>query len=69
MIKPNMPSFAKLQLLLDGRDMKIADVVKATDIDASMFTRWKDGSYCPKIDKLYLLAKLFGVPLEYFLED
>nr|DAO61188.1 MAG TPA: helix-turn-helix domain protein [Caudoviricetes sp.] len=31
-------------------------------------SNWKNGVYVPKVDKLLIIAKYFGVPLEYFLE-
>ncbi len=30
---------------------------------------WKTGRSCPKSDKLYVLARYFGVDIEFFLED
>ncbi len=40
-----------------------------TGITKSTFTDWKTGRSKPKADKLATLAKYFGVPIEYFLED
>lgn len=44
-------------------------VAESTGITKSTFTDWKNGRSKPKLDKLLLLAKYFGVPMEYFVED
>ena len=38
-------------------------------IPANTFTDWKTRRSKPKVDKLAVLAKYFGVSIEYFLED
>lgn len=43
-------------------------VAKDTGIPKSTFSDWKSGKSKPKVDKLMILAKYFGVPIEYFLE-
>lgn len=40
-----------------------------TGIGRSTFTDWKTGRSKPGIEKMYLIAKLFGVSIEYFLEN
>ena len=45
------------------------EVAKQTGISTSTLTNWKYGRYKPKFDKLLILAKYFGVPVEYFAED
>lgn len=40
-----------------------------TGITKSTFTDWKNGRSKPKVEKLFMLAKYFGVPVEYFLEQ
>ena len=52
--------------LLESKGMKPADVCRETHIDASTFTRWKQGEYTPKVDKLVLIAKELGVDVSYF---
>lgn len=42
-------------------------VAKDTGLNAVMFYQWKNGEYCPKVDKIIKLADYFGVDLEYFL--
>ena len=44
-------------------------VSKETGISTATLTNWKYGRYNPKFDKLMILAKYFGVPVEYFAED
>ena len=41
-------------------------VSQETGIPKSVFSEWKSGRSAPKIDKLYEIAKLFSVDLEYF---
>ncbi len=41
-------------------------VAKATEIDPSVFTNWKQGKYTPKLDKLKKIADYFGVSVEVF---
>ena len=40
-----------------------------TGITASTFTDWKNGRSSPGVEKLNKIAKYFGVPIEYFLEE
>ncbi len=44
-------------------------VAKDTGIPTSALSNWKTGRYCPKFNKLLILAKYFDVPVEYFAED
>lgn len=57
-----------LERLMKEKDVKASDVAKETGIPQSVFTDWKKGRYTPKADKLYVLAKYFGVPMEVFFE-
>lgn len=43
-------------------------VSQETGIPKSTFSDWKAGRSAPKTEKLYAIAKLFEVPMEYFLE-
>ena len=52
--------------LRDERNLKDADVVKATGITKSTFSDWKSGRREPKIAKLAILAKYFNVSVDYF---
>lgn len=57
-----------LERLMKEKGVKASDVAKETGIPSSVFTDWKKGRYVPKADKLYALAKYFGVPMEVFFE-
>ncbi len=52
-------------------DLAVTDyeVSKQTGISTSTLTNWKYGRYTPKVDKLAVLAKYFGVSIEYFLSE
>lgn len=57
-----------LERLMKEKGVKASEVAKDTGIPSSVFTDWKKGRYTPKADKLYVLAKYFGVPMETFFE-
>jgi repressor LexA len=44
-------------------------VATATGIYPSTFSDWKSGRSNPGVEKLAKIAKFFGVPMEYFLEN
>lgn len=51
--------------LLKQKGVKTADVCKATGLKAPTFSDWKKGKSSPNADKLILIAKYFGVSVEY----
>ena len=51
--------------LLEIRNVRAADVAKATGLPKSMFSEWKNGRSNPKVDKLLLIADYFGVSIDY----
>ena len=51
--------------LRDSRNVKDADVSKATGITKSTFSDWKNGRSKPKDEKLLKIADYFGVTLDY----
>lgn len=53
--------------LRDQAHVKDADVVKATKINKSTFSDWKNGRSKPKLDKLQKIADYFGVTIEYLM--
>ena len=57
------------QRLLEKYGITAYKVAKETGISTATLTSWKYGRYNPKFDKLMILAKYFGVPVEYFAED
>ena len=61
--------YEKFAALLKQREITAYRVSKDTGIPANTFTDWKNGRSKPKFDKLLILAKYFGVPVEYFAED
>lgn len=61
--------YEKFAALLQQRGITAYRVSKDTKIPANTFTDWKSGRSKPKFDKLLILAKYFGVPVEYFAEE
>lgn len=57
-----------VEKLMEEKGVKASDVARETGIPSSVFTDWKKGRYTPKADKLYLIAKYFGVPMEIFFD-
>ena len=60
--------YQKYVELRDKKGMTDHRVSVDTGITKSTFTDWKNRRSRPKLDKLAILAKYFGVPIEYFLE-
>ncbi|RZT01206.1 helix-turn-helix domain-containing protein [Cuneatibacter caecimuris] len=53
--------------LLKEKDVRAADVSRATGISSTVFSEWKKGKSTPKQDKLQKIADYFGVSIEYLL--
>lgn len=64
-VEPNYERFVEL---LEARGITAYQVSKDTGINRSTFTDWKNGRSRPAAGKLYVLAKYFGVDMEYFME-
>lgn len=47
------------------RNIKDADVTRATGITSSTLSEWKKGKYTPKADKLQAIADFLKVSIEY----
>lgn len=60
--------YEKFRELLDEKNLTPYAVSKATGIPSTCLADWKSGRSKPKSDKLYILAKYFNVPMEYFFE-
>ena len=60
--------YEKFLKLLEERNLTAYKVSIDTGIPQSTFTDWKTGRSEPGARKLYVLAKYFGVPMEYFME-
>lgn len=58
--------YAKLR---DDRGFSDYRVSKETGIGAATLSDWKNGLTKPKIDKLFIIAKLFGVSVEDLCEE
>lgn len=60
--------YKKFALLLEETNKTIYRVSADTGIATATLYDWRDGRSKPKVDKLAVLAKYFGVSVEYFLE-
>lgn len=61
--------YKKFVALLEKSNKTAYLVSKETGIPQATLSDWKNGRSKPKFDKLLILAKYFGVPVEYFAED
>ena len=61
--------YDKFEALLKERNVRAADVAKATGITTTTLSAWKNGRYEPKNDKIQKIADYFGVPITYFFDD
>lgn len=61
--------YKKFALLLEKTNKTIYRVSADTGIATATLYDWRDGRSKPKVDKLAVLAKYFGVSIEYFLEE
>lgn len=59
--------YKRYEELLDLRKVSSYKVSKATGISTVTLSKWKQGIYTPKPDKLQLIADYFGVSLNYLL--
>lgn len=64
-----MFSYKKFSELLVKNNISAYKVAKDTGLYSPLFSEWKSGKSCPKIDKVKILADYFGVSIEYFLEE
>ena len=60
--------YEKFAELLEKNHKTASQVSKDTGIAENIFSYWKSGRSKPKVDKLLILARYFGVPLEEFIE-
>lgn len=61
--------YLKYAELRDQKGVTDYRVAKETGISIATLSNWKQGNYKPKLDKLLLIARYFGVPIEYFAEN
>ena len=60
--------YEKYARLRDEKGVTDYEVAKQTGVAKSTFSDWKIGRSSPKLEKLLLIAKYFGVSIEYFVE-
>lgn len=58
--------YDKFLHLLQEEKTTASKVAKATNLNRSTFTRWKNGDFTPKMETLKKIADYFGVPVSYF---
>lgn len=61
--------YKKFATLLEKTNTTAAKVAKATGINRSTFSHWKNGDYTPKIETLQKIADYFGVSVNYFYDE
>ena len=61
--------YNKYEALLKKTGKTSYQVSKDTGIGENTLSQWKTGRSNPKVDKLMILAKYFGVSVEYFLDS
>lgn len=61
--------YKKYATLRDERGLTDYRVAADTGVSTATLSSWKYGNYTPKVDKLLILAKYFGVPVEELLEE
>ena len=62
-------AYKKIEELFEKNHTNASRVGKETNINPVVFSDWKSGKSKPKIDKLAVIAKHFGIPLEELLEE
>lgn len=61
--------YAKYAELRDAKNVRDADVAKATGVPQNTLTDWKNGKYTPKADKLIKIADYFGISLDELVRE
>lgn len=60
--------YEKFSRLLSKSNKTIYRVAVDTGISTTTLYDWRNGKSTPKVDKLKILAKYFGVKIDYFLD-
>ena len=60
--------YTKYVQLRNAKGVRDSDVAKATGIQPSTFTDWKNGKSNPKLEKLIKIAQFFDVSIEEFVK-
>ena len=58
-----------IQRLMDNKQVKAADVCKTLDIKQNTFSDWMNAKTYPRIDKIELMARYFGVKKSELVEE
>ena len=53
---------------MEARGLTASQVARETGLNRQLFVDWKAGRSCPKGDKMMVIARFFGVPMETFYE-
>lgn len=61
--------YEKFEALLQERNLTPYKVSLVTGIAQSTLSDWKNNRSKPKFNKLLILARYFGVSVEYFADD
>lgn len=62
-------SYEKYARLRDERGLTDYQVCQQAGISQSSMPNWKAGRYTPKVEKLVLIARLFGVTVSDFIVE
>ena len=60
--------YQKYERIRNEKGVTDYEVSKNTGVSTATLSEWKKGTYQPKIEKISLIAKYFGVPVTYFLD-
>lgn len=52
---------------MQDRGVTAYQAAQEIGIAPTVFYEWKSGKSCPKVDKMYLIARYFGVSIEYLI--
>lgn len=64
-----MTAYDTFDSLCKERNVNASQVAKATGIDRSSFSYWKQGRFSFKIEKLCKIANYFEVPVTVFCKE
>lgn len=59
--------YDRIEALLQERGVTAYQAAQEIGISPTVFYEWKSGKSCPKVDKMYLIAKYFGVSIEHLI--
>lgn len=59
--------YDRIEALLQERGVTAYQAAQEIGISPTVFYEWKSGKSCPKVDKMYLIARYFGVSIEHLI--